>query len=205
MYLTLSVLLSRLRLFFTNVTSAFLCPVHASSSCPADGDKRLKVFEALVEEKGKTFVFFHLSKECVSQLGLTPDSTFSAVIQFQLNRLPICEMHHALDKVGTFTQFTEGKNSLNLVFSESFRDAKIPWTPSRQWHSSLDSRLNAKQREAIVAITTSLECSLPPILVIGPFGTGKTFTLAHAAVKTLEQDASHRVLICTHSNSAADL
>ena len=115
-------------------------------------------------------------------------------------------MHHALDKVGTFAQFTEGKNSLNLVFSEKFRDVTIPWSPSRQWSGDeLDARLNAKQREAIVAITTSLQHRLPPILVIGPFGTGKTFTLAHAAKKVLAQDHRHRVLICTHSNSAADL
>ena len=160
-----------------------------------------------MEDKGKDYVFFHLSKECVSLLGLQPDSTLSALIQFQLNRLPICEMHHALDKVGTFARFAQNKNSLNLVFNEESRNNEfsIPWSPSRQWNSSLDPRLNAKQREAIVAITTKLEHRLPPILVIGPYGTGKTFTLAQAAKTVLEQNPKHRLLICTHSNSAADL
>ena len=159
----------------------------------------------MVEEKGKNYVFFHLSRRCVSELALKPDSRFPAWIQFQLNRLPICEMHHALDKVGTFSRFTEGRNSLNLVFSEAGRHVGVPWSPSRQWNLQLDPRLNPKQREAVIAITTALDHRLPPILVIGPFGTGKTFTLAQAAKRVIEQKPHHRLLICTHSNSAADL
>ncbi|XP_045908672.1 probable helicase with zinc finger domain [Micropterus dolomieu] len=76
------------------------------------------------------------------------------------------------------------------------------WT--QQWDEQLDPRLNAKQKEAILAITTPVSISLPPILIIGPYGTGKTFTLAQAVKHILRQDHS-RVLICTHSNSAADL
>ena len=45
----------------------------------------------------------------------------------------------------------------------------------------------------------------PPILVIGPFGTGKTFTLSLACVSILSQSERNKVLICTHSNSAADI
>lgn len=39
---------------------------------------------------------------------------------------------------------------------------------------------------------------------IGPFGTGKTYTLAQA-IKQLLTQPDARVLVCTHSNSAADL
>lgn len=69
----------------------------------------------------------------------------------------------------------------------------------RQWDEKLDTRLNAKQREAIVAITSDLECRLPVILLVGPYGTGKTFTLAQATMQVLTQPNT-RVLICTHSN-----
>lgn len=68
----------------------------------------------------------------------------------------------------------------------------------------IDSRLNLKQREAVVAITTPVTTPLPPILIIGPFGTGKTYTLAQAIKQLITQPES-RVLVCTHSNSAADL
>lgn len=63
----------------------------------------------------------------------------------------------------------------------------------RQWDEQLDPRLNAKQKEAILAITTPISIFLPPILIIGPYGTGKTFTLAQAVKHILRQDHSRFV------------
>lgn len=60
----------------------------------------------------------------------------------------------------------------------------------RQWDEQLDPRLNAKQKEAILAITTPVTVPLPPILIIGPYGTGKTFTLAQAVKHILRQEHS---------------
>lgn len=57
----------------------------------------------------------------------------------------------------------------------------------RQWDEQLDPRLNAKQKEAVLAITTPLSIQLPPVLIIGPYGTGKTFTLAQAVKHILQQ------------------
>jgi hypothetical protein len=51
----------------------------------------------------------------------------------------------------------------------------------------LNSKLNPKQREAVVAITAPLVVRLPPILIIGPYGTGKTFTLGQAIKMILNQ------------------
>lgn len=39
-----------------------------------------------------------------------------------------------------------------------------------------------------------------PFIVYGPFGTGKTFTLATATLALLKKESKKRVLICTHSN-----
>ena len=41
-------------------------------------------------------------------------------------------------------------------------------------------------------------------MVFGPFGTGKTFTL-NQAIRRISVNQNNRVLLCTHSNSAADL
>lgn len=62
---------------------------------------------------------------------------------------------------------------------------------------------NTNQQEVIAMILNP--CPTPPILVIGPFGTGKTFTLNLVCVSILSQSEHNKVLICTHSNSAADL
>ena len=41
--------------------------------------------------------------------------------------------------------------------------------------------------------------------MFGPFGTGKTFTLNQAVRLLVQLDKSHRILLCTHSNRAADI
>ena len=67
----------------------------------------------------------------------------------------------------------------------------------------MDRKPNTNQHEAIAMILDPYPT--PPILVIGPFGTGKTFTLSLACVSILKQSGRNKVLICTHSNSAADI
>ncbi|KAF5278870.1 hypothetical protein FQR65_LT03559 [Abscondita terminalis] len=155
--------------------------------------ERAKVYEALIEDKGKNVIYLRLSAETVTELNLSPDITFKAQVQFQLNRIPYCEWHYAIDKM----------SDLKLIFPETYIEPLIPWSPQKQW-SDVDNRLNLKQKEAVIAITTPLATPLPPILIIGPFGTGKTFTLAQA-IKQLVKNSDAKVLICTHSNSAADL
>ena len=72
-----------------------------------------------------------------------------------------------------------------------------------RWNWLLDPRLNKNQQEVIRRISAPGE-SAPPLVVFGPFGTGKTFTLNHA-VRLLVANKSNRILLCTHSNKAADL
>jgi len=40
----------------------------------------LQVYEALVEEKGKNFIFMRLSATCVKDLQLKPDTNFPAEV-----------------------------------------------------------------------------------------------------------------------------
>ena len=70
-----------------------------------------------------------------------------AEIQFQMNRLPLCEMHHAIDQLP----------DMDLVYPNPNPNLQIPWTPGKQWAEDMSSKLNAKQREAIIAITCPLE------------------------------------------------
>lgn len=178
------------RLILNNCTSVYISNVNTAAS---DTEKRT-VYEALIEDKGKTMIYLKLSAKTVSDLSLVADTDFQADIQFQLNRLSYCEWHHAIDKIADF----------KIIFPETFFEPSIPWTPRKQWSDQLDPKLNSKQKEAVLAITTPTNVALPPILLIGPFGTGKTFTLA-SSIKQLLLQPETRILICTHSNSAADL
>ncbi|KAI4903994.1 hypothetical protein NFI96_024214, partial [Prochilodus magdalenae] len=183
------------RLVMTKVNSVLLLPVsreRVGQGQPTSSKER--VYEALIEEKTKDYIFLRICKDCCEELSLAPDRELQVELQFQLNRLPLCEMHYALDRL----------RDNGILFPDIGLTPTIPWSPNRQWDEQLDPRLNAKQKEAILAITTPLSINLPPVLIIGPYGTGKTFTLAQAVKHILKQPDT-RVLICTHSNSAADL
>ncbi|KAM7067154.1 putative helicase with zinc finger domain isoform 2-T5 [Molossus nigricans] len=181
------------RLVMTKVNAVYLLPVPKEKLVQTQGTKE-KVYEATIEEKTKEYIFLRISRECCEELNLRPDCDTQVELQFQLNRLPLCEMHYALDRI----------KDNGVLFPDITMTPTIPWSPNRQWDEQLDPRLNAKQKEAVLAITTPLSIQLPPVLIIGPYGTGKTFTLAQA-VKHILQQQETRILICTHSNSAADL
>lgn len=66
-----------------------------------------------------------------------------------------------------------------------------------------DPKLNTNQREVIKGILAPGNTS-SPLVVFGPFGTGKTFTL-NQAIRHLVTKNHNRILLCTHTNSAADL
>lgn len=152
------------------------------------------IYELPINDRTKNKIYFKFSTKAVNDLNLKSGGQIKAQIQFQLNRLPYCQWHYAIDKLP----------NTDILFPEVFYNPQIPWSPERQWNKSLDMRLNIKQKEAIVAATTQLEVPLPPILVIGPYGTGKTFVLAQI-VRELIFEPQYKILLCTHSNSAADL
>ncbi|KAK2510002.1 hypothetical protein MC885_000582 [Smutsia gigantea] len=164
------------RLVMTKVNAVYLLPVPKEKLGQTQGTKE-KVYEATIEEKTKEYIFLRISRECCEELNLRPDYDTQVELQFQLNRLPLCEMHYALDRI----------KDNGVLFPDITMTPTIPWSPNRQWDEQLDPRLNAKQKEAVLAITTPLSIQLPPVLIIGPYGTGKTFTLAQAVKHILQQ------------------
>lgn len=163
-------------------------------SKPGKKETRPEVHEALIEDKSKNIIYLKLSADTVKALSLKHEDEVKVDIQFQPNRLTYCEWHSAIDKIADY----------KILFPDTNVGVDMSWNPKRQWDSSLDQKLNSKQREAVVKITSPITVPMPPILLIGPFGTGKTFTLAQI-IKQLLTQSEARILICTHSNSAADL
>lgn len=154
------------RLILNNCSTVLL-----SSSIPPANGVRKRVYEALIEDKGKNMIYLRLSAISVRELGMRADTDFSADIQFQLNRLTYCEWHYAIDRISDY----------RLIFPDTI-EQNITWNSPQQWEESLDFRLNVKQKEAVRAITSSIGMAIPPILIIGPFGTGKTYTLAQVII-----------------------
>ncbi|XP_068761024.1 3'-5' exoribonuclease HELZ2-like isoform X3 [Montipora capricornis] len=175
------------RLLYRNVTSVWLQLSEGNSN---------KVYEAPVEKVESECVVLRLAAKICSELSLYDTCDVNVNAQFQLNRWPICEMHASVDRL------TSGQ--LERFVFPAPRAPAVSNEVSIRWHWLLDKRLNERQKEVIKRIALR-EWNAPPLVVFGPFGTGKTFTLNQAVRLLVQMDKSHRILLCTHSHRAADI
>ncbi|NXN88799.1 HELZ2 Helicase, partial [Bombycilla garrulus] len=150
-----------------------------------------RVYEVFVEHKATTekTLWLQIPSRCCSDLNFKANTSHKVEIQFQIDQLLFRHWHQAVDSL------LDEKLVLPDVASCS-----IPYSPGSPQTG------NSKQKQAISFITgqPTTRRQVPPLLIYGPFGTGKTFTLAMATLEILKQPKA-RVLICTHTNSAADI
>ncbi|XP_034142928.1 helicase with zinc finger domain 2 isoform X1 [Esox lucius] len=166
------------------ILSALIAPVSSDHQSP-------NVYEAIIlrDATSENKMHLQLSKRCCTDLKLQRNETREMEVQFQLNRLMFCGMHKAIDLLPDTERVLP-----------DFRNCTIPMKKNLQ-----KSNLNARQQAALEFIVGETDGgSVAPFLIYGPFGTGKTFTLATAAKELLRQPHT-RVLICTLTNSSADL
>lgn len=143
--------------------------------------------EVVVESLRKNRVLLRASSELQkvlrSKKPLPASVCFRFVDTYQ-------HMHWAVENVG-----------LDVVFPT------VPQGVTEQWSSqSCNKLLNNSQSYAMKQML--LPQPGPPLLILGPFGTGKTRTIAEAIKELISVQvnsrADYRILLCTHSNSAAD-
>ncbi|XP_072755258.1 probable helicase with zinc finger domain [Anoplolepis gracilipes] len=164
------------------------------------------IFEAHVEDKCSQSIFVRLSKECVTFWNLKEQNELKVEMRFVLSRLNFCEWHLAVDSLEhmdlVFLKDKHRETDNQIIHSFLQADAGNLRILSSLF---LDQLFNQKQKQAVAAIALSKpKTSSPPVLLLGPFGTGKTFTIAHV-LRMLVKNTDNRILLCTHSNSAADL
>ena len=70
--------------------------------------------------------------------------------------------------------------------------------------TSNEMHLDDEQQMALNAILAPARQNSPPILISGPFGTGKTRIMALAAHMHFQQSSSGRILVCTQQRESAD-
>ncbi|CAL8341052.1 unnamed protein product [Lota lota] len=153
-------------------------------------DHGSKVYEAIIlKDTADNKIHLKLSKRCCSDLQLKSGETHQMELQFQLDRFSFCVMHKAIDRLP----------DTKMVLPD-LDNCEVPMNSTR-CHP-----LNVKQQAAVDFIVGKSDSrkGVAPLLIYGPFGTGKTFTLATAA-RELTRDPQNKVLICTHTNSSADL
>ncbi|XP_063815210.1 3'-5' exoribonuclease HELZ2 isoform X2 [Pseudophryne corroboree] len=150
-----------------------------------------KVYEVHVDRcfELENSILLQIPERCCQELSLKEGACVQLEIQFQLDRLQFCIYREAVDRLLDVKLLLPDLSKCCLPDSPE----KVPWG-------------NTKQQTAIsyIAGLVSAKGPVAPLLIYGPFGTGKTSTVAKAALQVIRQ-AGTRVLICTHNNSAADL
>ncbi|XP_070570215.1 3'-5' exoribonuclease HELZ2-like [Ptychodera flava] len=141
----------------------------------------------------KQTVSVHLSRKCCEGMSLRADRKTEVEIQFRINRLPFCRQHYAIDKLTG--------DKLNYVFPEF---SGIPDDTKSKLKKVPGVKMNRRQLQAVESITEKSK-NVNPLIIYGPFGTGKTYTIAMSIKQLVTNQPEARVLVCTMSNSAADL
>eukprot|EP00057_Strongylocentrotus_purpuratus_P028231 XP_011682705.1 PREDICTED: helicase with zinc finger domain 2 isoform X2 [Strongylocentrotus purpuratus] len=155
------------------------------------------VYEALKVRSEKGAIVIILGPSCVKEHRLKGGMDVSVTIQLCISRQRFLSMHHAVENL----------SCMDTVLPKGQQPNRFPEVAEKDCLEGLNSR-----QEKVVRLIKSLgtqgrEASSysGPTMILGPFGTGKTHTLAKAIQRTLTERKDAKFLICTHSNSAADL
>ncbi|XP_036099976.1 helicase with zinc finger domain 2 isoform X1 [Molossus molossus] len=166
------------------VSTALLAPVPAP-------DRR--VFEVRLETRASSEQarWLLLPAHCCEALGLQPETSPLLEVQFQVDLLTFRLWHEAVDALPEERLVVPDLQACALP-------CRRPSPPALHG--------NRKQKLAVELIVSGGPGGQPvaPLLIYGPFGTGKTYTLALASLEVIRQPHT-KVLICTHTNSAADI
>ena len=154
------------------------------------GSRERVLYEVMVESLRVDSVVLRVNSELKTAIkraagGLEADVCFRFVDTYRY-------MHRAIKRI-----------DLKLVFPNQWRRESPTMTRNQPEHEAL----NRDQADALHRIVASP--GSPPLLLLGPFGTGKTQTIAEAVKELCRRQARDptlnlRMLVCTHSNSAAD-
>lgn len=162
------------------VSTALVAPVPAPDHT---------VFEVRLEPRASSeqALWLLLPSHCCSALRLQPDTSPVLEVQFQIDPLTFRLWHEAVDALP----------EERLVVPDLPACAvPCPRPSPPALHG------NRKQKLAVEFIAGSSPAGprpVAPLLIYGPFGTGKTYTLAMASLEVIRQPAT-KVLICTHTN-----
>ncbi|XP_036041402.1 helicase with zinc finger domain 2 isoform X2 [Onychomys torridus] len=167
------------------VSTALVAPVPAP-------DKTVYQVRLETRASSEHALWLLLPARCCMALGLQPQDSPILEVQFQIDPLTFRFWHQAVDALP----------EERLVVPD-LPTCSLP----HPWPIPLSFRGNHKQKLAVGLIAGRRPEGtkpIPPLLIYGPFGTGKTYTLAMAALEVVQQPHT-KVLICTHTNSAADI
>ncbi|XP_004347823.1 hypothetical protein CAOG_03998 [Capsaspora owczarzaki ATCC 30864] len=123
-------------------------------------------------------------------------------VVFRLNRLALQDMHRALDQVQALSESSAIRRVL-FPSAEPLPEPRSKALPTKT--TLLDQKLNDEQLRAVQVVLSPPQ-ALPPVVIFGPPGTGKTRTLVEAIAQVVKHPTLNATVLCAApSNSAANL
>lgn len=116
------------------------------------------------------------------------------IVHFELKHSYFQRLHTALDKLQS--------DSIKMILPSHENFAIRKWYLNKDKSVPDALKLDSCQERALCTIMRSTPGA--PVLVTGPFGTGKTRILARAAYEILKLGEKTRVLICAHHQASVD-
>ena len=173
---------------------SILLQFHSDELCPGATSYIWECRKEIAEKVLSIYLpsFFPVLPECDRD-----GDFFSIAFEFSEDFTHLAKCHAAIECFE--------KNKLDYLLSPS-NQTYYPNTKSFTCKSPLkkcDTELNPQQVSAMEAILLSE--SVLPVIIAGPFGTGKTFLLAQAAEYLVNYSKHCHILICTLTNSAANV
>ena len=158
------------------------------------------VFASVPRGEDATSISIALSKSEVNKIVQWDRKSktlfeFEANVRFELKHSYFQRLHKAVDKLSP--------EIIAKIMPEESDFRKYDFVrQSRPKYEQLELDRTG-QIQALNAIVSS--CSTAPILVVGPFGTGKTRLLARAAYQILRiKHKKARILVCAHHQASVD-
>ena len=165
--------------------NTFIKTIHIYAQVPKDTNYNAIIFGLTKEEDSKLLLWTTLARKQWSR---------KLLMHFELKHSFFQRLHAALDKLNP--EIINKIMPSRDIFSD---ESRRPWIPGKPKYEALE--LDSYQQRALGTI---MSCSPgAPVLVTGPFGTGKTRLLARAAYEILRSPKS-RVLICAHHQASVD-
>ncbi|XP_039272758.2 3'-5' exoribonuclease HELZ2-like [Styela clava] len=157
----------------------------------------INAYEAIIISCNESEVLIDISPNCTKNLQLHEGRKL--LLQFQLDRSVFCLQHYAIDclkkKTSLICPAHENYASLN------YDSTKLKCKELDDYQSAVFDYLQWQKKDGV----HNLNKSYPPLIVAGPFGTGKTHTFKIILIELMKMgEKETTILLCTHSNSAAD-